>query len=189
MDGTNALGQALRAARSRRGLTQQAAATAASLTQAHFSLIERGMDAHLSVFERAAAAVGCQVALEPSPAALSAKDPYGEDEIANRLYLLGRLAATRITADRIERFREWIEASRLRLGDYPYFKRWLAICSAGPDAIAAVFRDTTEYGRYMRAVATFRPFVSQQERDVFFQPSQVARKTANSWTVSTRSFQ
>jgi hypothetical protein len=56
----------------------------------------------------------------------------------------------------------------VRLGDYLYFRRWLKIIDEGPDAVAAMMTDATEVGRYMRSVATFRPFVSQSERDAFF---------------------
>lgn len=97
-------------------------------------------------------------------------EPYGDDEIANRQYLLGRLAAKRLTAHRIAEFRAWVEGARERLGDYSYFRRWLEIIAEGPSAIEATMIDATEFGRYMRSVATLRPFVSQEERDSFYRP-------------------
>ncbi len=164
----NTLGAELRAARAALGLTQQAVAEAADLTQAHLSLMERGMDSHLSVFERAAAVVGARLGLQPLSTEPPSRDPYGDDETANRLYLLGRLAAKRLTSERLARFRHWIDQARSRVGDYPYFQRWRDICDEGPEAVAAVFTNTDEFGRYMRSVATFRPFVSQAERDSYF---------------------
>ncbi len=162
-----ALGASLRAARRASGLSQAAAAKAAGLTQAHVSLIERGMDAHLSIFQRAAAAVDAELRLE-TQAARVVPAPYGGDEIANRLYLLGRLAAKRLTAKRLAEFRDWIARAQSRLGDYPYFRRWLEIINEGPDSVAAMLTNRGEAGRYMRSVATFRPFVSQAERDAYF---------------------
>lgn len=125
------------------------------------------MDAHLSIFERAAAAVGGALRFE-MPLVHATPLPYGDDEIANRLYLLGRLAAKRLTGARLEQFRDWIARAQVQLGDYPYFRRWLEIIDEGPDAVAAMFANPGEDGRYMRSVATFRPFVSQTERDAYF---------------------
>jgi hypothetical protein len=59
---------------------------------------------------------------------------------------------------------------RARQGDAPYFREWLDIAGQGPSAVATVFNDSSEYGRYMRSVATTRPFVSQAERNAYFQP-------------------
>jgi len=172
-----ALGAALRHRRLALGKSQQAVARAAGLTQAHISLIERGMDGHISVVERVARAVGSRLTFEPATIPPIVEKPYGEDEIANRLYLLGRLAAKRLSADRLARFRAWLEEARARVGDYPYFRQWLDITDRGPDAVADMFVRGDELGRYMRSVATFRPFVSQAERDSFFRrnlPAEVA---------------
>jgi hypothetical protein len=86
------------------------------------------------------------------------------------MYLLARLAAKRLTSETLSGLRDWIEKARQRLGDYPYFLAWRAICEDGPDAVVAVLTDATEYGRYMRAVVSLRPFVSQEERDAFYRP-------------------
>jgi hypothetical protein len=90
--------------------------------------------------------------------------PY-DDEIANRMYYLGRLAARRVNSRTLTVFRDWIDEAWETVGDYPYFKAWLEICARGPTAVEAVLSDPSEYGRYMRSVATLRPFVSKQERD------------------------
>jgi len=127
----------------------------------------RGMDGQLSGVGRVARAVGSGQILEPATSPQIVEKPYGEDEIANRLYLLGRLAAKRLSADRLARFRAWLEEARARVGDYPYFRQWLDITDRGPDAVAVMFVRGDEFGRYMRSVATFRPFVSQAERDSF----------------------
>lgn len=166
----SALGAALRAARTARGLSQQAVAEAAELTQAHVSLIERGMDAHISIFQRAAQAVGSTLGLEPASIEAPRTAPYGDDEIANRLYLMGRLAAKRLSRERLAQFRQWFEDARARSGSYPYFERWIRIIDEGPDAVVAVLTDADELGRYMRSVATLRPFISQAERDAFYRP-------------------
>jgi hypothetical protein len=107
-----------------------------------------------------------RVALKPV-LAQSERHPY-EDESANRQYLLGLLAARRLTSDRLLQFRNWIERSRKRHGDYPYFREWLAILDRGPSAVAATLVDATEHGRYMRSVATLLPFVTRAERDAFY---------------------
>jgi len=164
-------GAALRAARLAKGLTQQDVATEAHVTQAHLSRIERDdLSVKLPVLQRVARAVGLQLSFEPASLGAAVKDPYGDDVIANRQYLLGRLAARRITGETLDRFRTWLEGAIERLGDYRYFGEWVRLCDQGPSAVARVLVDATEYGRYMRAVATMRPFVTQAERDAFYQP-------------------
>jgi transcriptional regulator with XRE-family HTH domain len=170
MKGMKNIGSALRGARLTAGRAQGDVAAAAGIAASHLSLIERGLvDVRASVAQRVATALGMQIAVD-RPFMLRVAEPY-EDEIANRQYLLGLLAAKRISADTLMAFRRRIEELRAVNGDYPYFQRWLEICDEGPSAVAAVLRDVTEFGRYMRAVASLRPFVSQAERDVFYQPT------------------
>lgn len=97
--------------------------------------------------------------------------PYGEDEVANRIYQLALLAAERITPESLAQFRSALEGLRAYHGDYPYYKEWLAACDTGADAVAKILTDATEHGRYMRSVAPLRPhFVTQEERDAHFRP-------------------
>lgn len=99
------------------------------------------------------------------------RTPYGDDEVANRIYQLALLAAQRITPESFAEFRSALEALRAYHVDYPYYREWLAACGAGPDHVIKILTDTTEYGRYMRSVAPLRPhFVTQQERDAHFRP-------------------
>jgi len=171
MSGVDPLGDRLRAERRARGLSQQDVATSAGVTQPYISRLERNdTNVELAGFRRVASAVGLRLTLEAAHTPPMVSEPYGEDEIANRQYLIGRLAAKRLTAQRIAQFRVWLELARERLGDYSYFRRWLEIIAEGPSAIEATMTDATEFGRYMRSVATLRPFVSQQERDSFYRP-------------------
>jgi transcriptional regulator with XRE-family HTH domain len=163
MGASKALGSTLRRVRRERGFSQQELASIAGLTQGHLSQIERGLDAHVSVISRVASALGCEVVLQH----VLTEAPY-EDDISNRRYALGKLAAQRISADRLQRFREWIDRSSEQHGDYPYFHEWRRIIDNGPARVAAVLRDPTEYGRYMRDVATLLPFVSREERDAVY---------------------
>jgi len=126
------------------------------------------MDAHLWILERAAAVLGARLSFEPGPLPPAETLPYGEDEIANRIYLLGRRAAKRLTAERLAHFRDWLTRARTSVGDYPYFRQWLEIVDEGPDAVAAMLTRRDEVGRYMRSVTTFRPFISQAEREDYF---------------------
>ena len=164
------LGAALRDARKGRNLSQAVVAKRAGLTQPHVSLIERGMDSHVSLVQRLAGAIGFRVVLEPSSPASIVRQPYGDDEIANRLYALGRFASKRITADNLVTFRKWLERAIARHGERPYLTAWLSASDAGPSEVATLLSDPTERGRYLRAGATMRPFVSQDERDTFFRP-------------------
>ncbi len=159
------IGEAIKRARLASGLTQEQVAVTSGIRQPHLSRIERGHDARTSVLNKLAVALGVSLALEPLTT-VNAK-PY-EDEIANRQYLLGRIAAKRISAETLKQFRNWLMRMRARQGDFAYYRDWLDICAKGPSAVASVFNDSTEYGRYMRAVATVRPFVSQAERDTFY---------------------
>ncbi len=136
----------MRAARLGRGLTQQDVSRKAGVTQAHLSQIERGLDAHYSVLLRVAEALGLTVEIRPR----SDEAPY-EDEMENRRYCLGQLAAQRLSAERLS-----------------IFRAWLAIVDRGPSAVAATFADSGEFGRYMRSVATLLPFVTREERDAVY---------------------
>ena len=156
-------GSAMRAARLGRGLTQQDVSQKAGVTQAHLSQIERGLDAHYSVLLRVAEALGLTIEVRPR----GDEAPY-EDEIENRRFLLGQLAAQRLSAERLSVFRAWLEAAITRLGDYPYFREWLAIVDRGPSAVAATLADSGEFGRYMRSVATLLPFITREERDAVY---------------------
>lgn len=170
-DPVEPLGDRLRAERRARGLSQRDVATSARVTQPYVSRLERSdTNVELAGFRRVASAVGLRLTLVATHPPTMDSEPYGDDEIANRQYLLGRLAAKRLTAHRIAQFRAWVERARERLGDYSYFRRWLEIIDEGPSAIEATMIDATEFGRYMRSVATLRPFVSQEERDSFYRP-------------------
>jgi transcriptional regulator with XRE-family HTH domain len=165
-----ALGQRLRDTRRAVGRSQEDVARAARLPQSHLSRIERGLDARASVLDRVARALNVRLTLEPLFADSRRGQPY-EDEIANRLYLMGRLASKRITGQSLGELRRLFEKMRARQGDFEYYRRWLSIIDDGPNAVASVLRDPTEFGRYMRAVGTMRPFVSKHERDMFYAPS------------------
>lgn len=159
------LSEAIRQARLAKGLSQQSLARAAGVTQPHLSRIERGLDCRLSILGKVVTALGADIALVPVMAADS--KPY-DDEIANRQYLLGHLAAKRISASTLKSFRDWLLRMRARQGDFKYYREWLDVCAQGPGAVASLLTDPTERGRYMRAVATMRPFVSRAERDLFY---------------------
>jgi hypothetical protein len=86
---------------------------------------------------------------------------------------MGRIAAARVNAQTLEAFRNDIERQREFLGDQPYYREWLQRIDDGPGVVAALFADESEYGRYMRAVAPLRAFVTRQERDDIFQRKHV----------------
>lgn len=160
------IGEAIKRARTATGLTQKQLADACGVRQSHLSRIERGqLDARASIINRIALALDASLALEPLMTVNAS--PY-EDEIANRQYLLGRVAAKRITDTSLKQFRNWFVQMRERQGDFVYYRDWLDICAKGPSAVASVLTNPTEYGRYMRSVATVRPFVAQSERDTFY---------------------
>ena len=165
------IGAALREARRQKRLSQAKIARQAGVTQAHVSMVERGLNAHLSVAEQLANALGLRLSLEPQMAYSYRENPYGEDVIANRLYRLARLAAKRVTLESLSQFRALVERSRNFHGNYPYFKNWLMVCDAGPDALISLLTDPTEHGRYMRSVAPLRAFVTKEERDEYFRPN------------------
>ena len=171
------LARDLRRARQAAHLSQQSLANMAGLAQSHLSKIESGLDAQASVLQRVATALGFRLALVPIVPLATDPTPY-VDEIANRMYLLGRVAAQRATAANLYVFRTWIESMRERQGDMPYYLDWLSIIERGPSEVASVFADPSEYGRYMRSVATFLPFVTKAERDSYFKPSLSAEALA-----------
>jgi len=97
---------------------------------------------------------------------MSSQPPY--DEIAERILKMGRIVATRIDSTRVAQFRLDIERQRIAVGDHKYYRDWLAIVDAGAESLARAFLDESERGRYLRAVAPMRAFVTQDERDTIF---------------------
>lgn len=91
-------------------------------------------------------------------------DPY--DETADALLAMGRLAADRLSPERIDEFRRLLEAEMRpgRFGDHPVFREWLRRADLGSDALSNALLDRTERGRYMRSMAPLRAFVSREER-------------------------
>lgn len=94
-------------------------------------------------------------------------DRFPYDDIAERILEMGRLAAARLAPDTLADFRARIEERRAR-EDHPVLREWLRLVDEGPDAVAAMLRDRTEFGRYMRSMAPLRGLVSREERDDFF---------------------
>jgi transcriptional regulator with XRE-family HTH domain len=156
------LGNALRAARRAQNLSQHELAKRAGVTQPHLSLLERGLDAHVSVVDRVAHKLGLSLSLQRVL-------PY-DDDAANRIFALAQAAARRVTPEKLAVLRDWFELQRRRDGDYPHYREWLAILDQGPARVASILADRTEYGRYMRSVATMRPFVTKEERDAVWRP-------------------
>lgn len=99
-------------------------------------------------------------------------DPY--DETAEALLAMGRLAISRLDPVHIREFRRLIEADMRsqRFGDHQVFREWLRRLELGPHALAEAFLDETERGRYMRAMAPLRAFISKAER------SEILRRVA-----------
>lgn len=108
-------------------------------------------------------------------------DPY--DETAEALLAMGRLATSRLVPIRIHEFRRLIEADMRsqRFGDHQVFREWLRRSELGPHALAEAFLDETERGRYMRAMAPLRAFISKEER------SEILRSVAFGHGLGTRS--
>ncbi len=94
-------------------------------------------------------------------------DRFPYDEIAERILEMGRLAAERLDSTALADFRTRIETRRAR-EDHPVLREWLRLIDDGPHAVAAMLRDRTEFGRYMRAMAPLRGLVSREERAMFF---------------------
>jgi hypothetical protein len=88
--------------------------------------------------------------------------PY--DEVADFALELGRLAASRLNNETAMAFRSDICRQIEKNGTKPYYEAWLDIIDAGEDEIRRVLTDTTERGRYLRAVAQFRAFATREER-------------------------
>ena len=112
-------------------------------------------------------------------------DPY--DETAEALLEMGRLAATRLDADRIIAFRIAIqtEVARHGFGYHPIFREWLRLTDAGPEAVRKILCDDTERGRYMRSMAPLRQFISRGERADILRA--VARRHGLEWSENRES--
>jgi hypothetical protein len=102
---------------------------------------------------------------------MSTEPPY--DEIDTHILTMGRIAAARVNAQTLAAFRNDIEHQREAVGDQPYYREWLQRIDDGPNAVAALFVDESQHGRYMRAVAPLRASVTREERDDIFQRDQV----------------
>jgi hypothetical protein len=102
---------------------------------------------------------------------MNAEPPY--DEIDTRILAMGRIAAARVNEQTLAAFRNDIERQREAVGDQPYYCEWLQRINDGARAVAALLADESQYGRYMRAVAPLRAFVTREERDILFQRDQV----------------
>jgi hypothetical protein len=84
------------------------------------------------------------------------------DEIALEF---GKLAASRLTSDRLAAFRDSVHRSISQSGDNPYYQVWLQLIQAGPEPVAKALTDRTERGQVLRSVISFRSFVSKSERE------------------------
>ena len=81
---------------------------------------------------------------------------------------LGRLAAERLSPDRIADFRRFVERSRGDHAENKYLRRWIDIVNNGPDALRAAFTEPSELGQVLRSVVSFRAFITKDERDDIF---------------------
>jgi hypothetical protein len=88
--------------------------------------------------------------------------PY--DEVAEFALELGRLAASRLNDETTMAFRSDICRQIQINGSKPYYEAWRDIIDSGYNEICHVLTDTTERGRYLRAVAQFRAFATREER-------------------------
>jgi hypothetical protein len=93
------------------------------------------------------------------------------DEIALEF---GKLAASRLTEERLAVFRESVHRSILNAGNKSYYQEWLQVLRGGPETIAKALTERTEHGQVMRSVISFRAFVSKTERE------QIVRKFSRS---------
>jgi hypothetical protein len=82
---------------------------------------------------------------------------------------LGRLAAKRLSPDRIADFRGFVERERWLHSDNKYLRLWIEIIDNGPDAIRQALTEPSEQGQVLRSVISFRAFVTKDERDRIFQ--------------------
>jgi hypothetical protein len=81
---------------------------------------------------------------------------------------LGRLAAQRMSPERLHAFRETLEMARRRNGDSKYLRMWDEIVREGADAVVRAFTEPSERGQVLRSVVSFRAFVTKSERDAIF---------------------
>lgn len=78
---------------------------------------------------------------------------------------LGKLAAPRVTAETLPRFRSDLDRLRKQNGDSPYLRFWDEAIAAGPAAVRRFMTERSERAQVMRSVISFRAFVSKHERD------------------------
>jgi hypothetical protein len=81
---------------------------------------------------------------------------------------MGRLAAQRITPERVREFRRFLDFLRRRHGDNKYLQIWETIVESGTEALSNMFTEPSERGQVLRSVISFRAFVSKSERDEIF---------------------
>ena len=92
--------------------------------------------------------------------------PY--DEVAEFALELGRFCAPRVTAITVQSFVTDLHKQIKANGEKPYYLAWLKIANCGPSAVAEIFTDETERGRYLRSVAPMRAFATRDERRALF---------------------
>jgi hypothetical protein len=78
---------------------------------------------------------------------------------------MGRLAAERLSLERIAEFRRFIERAQERHGESEYLRLWIDIVDRGPEALREVLAEPSERGQVLRSAISFRAFVTKDERD------------------------
>lgn len=81
---------------------------------------------------------------------------------------LGRLAAQRLTPERLAEFRNGLVRDAHRQPNNKYLRFWEGVVEEGPRAVRRALTEPSERGQVLRSVISFRAFVTKNERDAIF---------------------
>ena len=87
-----------------------------------------------------------------------------DDEVGQARLACGQLAASRLTPENVDCFRELLLADVATHGKHPVLLEWLRPLAAGFETLRAALTDSSVFGRYLRSMAPLRAFISEDER-------------------------